>query len=102
MTRIFLSSIKIFWKQELASPEVKDQENIKVLSRLKNVLTFAFIHVRRVRYKSKLKMEYYLNAIQNLKSRVGECNFFLFADDSDWAIQKFKEHIDFTPVQHNK
>ena len=98
----FFIEHKDILKQELAPPKVKDPENIKVLEQIKKSSNSAFIHVRRVRYKSKLKMEYYLNAIQNLKSRVGECNFFLFADDFDWAIQKFKEHIDFTPVQHNK
>ena len=98
----FFIEHKDILKQELTPPEVKDPENIKVLEQIKKSSNSAFIHVRRVRYKSKLKMEYYLNAIKNLKSRVGECNFFLFADDFDWAIQKFKEHIDFTPVQHNK
>lgn len=98
----FFIEHKDILKQELTPPEVKDPENIKVLEQIKKSSNSAFIHVRRVRYKSKLKMEYYLNAIQSLKSRVGECNFFLFADDFDWAIQKFKDHIDFTAVQHNK
>jgi hypothetical protein len=98
----FFIKHKDILKQELPPPEVKDPENIKVLEQIKKSSNSAFIHVRRVRYKSKLNMEYYLNAIQNLKSRVGECNFFLFADDFDWAMQKFKKHIDFTPVQHNQ
>ena len=98
----FFIQIKDILKKELTPPKVEDSENLKVLEQIKNSSNSAFIHVRRVRYKSKLKMEYYLNAIQNLKSRVGKCNLFLFADDFDWAKEKFKGHIDFTPVQHNK
>lgn len=98
----FFIEHKDILKQELTPPELKDPENIQMLDKIKKSPNSAFIHVRRVRYKSKLDIQYYFNAIQKLRSRIGECKFFLFADDFDWAKQKFKEHIDFTPVQHNK
>lgn len=89
-------------KKELNPPKVEDPENVKVLEQIKKSTNSAFIHVRRDRYKSKLDLQYYLNAIQNLRSKVGECNFFLFADDFGWAMDKFKGQINFTAVQHNK
>lgn len=89
-------------RRELTPPKDDDSKNIRILERIKKSSNSAFIHVRRIRYKSKLDMEYYFNAIQKLKSQVGECDFFLFSDDFGWVNEKFKGHIDFIPVQHNK
>ena len=89
-------------KNDLKLPVPLDSENTQRLEKIKNSHNSAFIHVRRVRYKSKLDISYYLKAKEKLESTVGKCKFFLFADDFDWAKEKFKRHIDFTPVQHNK
>lgn len=43
------------------------------------------IHIRRVNYKDKLPLEYYLKAIAEIKNKIDEPFFFVFSDDILWA-----------------
>ena len=86
---------------ELSIPKPKDTKNEEILAKIQNSENSVFIHVRRVRYKSKLDLNYYIDAVQKLLSLVDNCKFFLFADDLSWAKENFKNLVEFVPIEHN-
>jgi hypothetical protein len=95
----YWQSEKYFWhirekiRQAFQFPPAVDEQNIRLLEqiRLSNAVS---MHVRRTDYINGLNWGlqpgYYHNAIELLKSRVDNPQFFIFSDDIPWARQNFK------------
>lgn len=59
------------------------------------------IHVRRMQYTNLLKLEYYLTAIESIKSWVSNPVFFVFSDDMEWCKENFSNLDNFIFVLHD-
>ena len=68
------------------------------------------LHIRRGDYvtnQETLKihgicsLEYYYKAISLLEDKLGDCHYFIFSDDTEWAKANLKIKGDMTIVDHN-
>ncbi len=83
-----------------------DKRNLELEMELKSCESVA-IHVRkgddymkRIWYQDTCPMDYYLRAIEEVKERVHNPRFYVFADNKDWVKEHF-EHIDYTLAEGN-
>ena len=88
--------------EELRVPAPEDDRNRELGAELKANPQAVFIHVRRVRYISKLKADYYKDAIDRIRAELDNPRFVVFSDDMTWARENFPSGLDYTWVEHNQ
>lgn len=84
-------------RQELVFCEAEDEDNIRMLDKIKNSNSVS-IHVRRGDYLSatysgmfkSLGREYYEEAVRIIRERVDNPHFYLFSDDPDYMDKAFE------------
>lgn len=66
------------------------------------------IHVRKgkdyqngIPYKNTCSIEYYINAINYIKSKIKNPTFYVFTDNSTWVKNNFKDLINYTLIDWN-
>ena len=89
---------------ELAFLHPPNDENGKILQRILGT-TSVSVHVRRTDYLaagySMCPPEYYERAMSYIRSVFPDVQFFVFSDDSEWAIRRWKEFDDIEFVTVN-
>ncbi len=84
--------------QEFKLPAAPDRENARLTNEITNCESVS-IHVRRSDYVSNPKtstihvccsVDYYMKAVELVKSRIATPRFFIFSDDPDWAEANLK------------
>lgn len=59
------------------------------------------IHLRRAKYNSLLELDYYINAVHQIKTLIKDPVFYVFSDDIKWCRQNFITDGSFTFVDQN-
>lgn len=59
------------------------------------------IHLRRVNYDTLLELDYYAEAITQIKSRIKDPVFYVFSDDIKWCEENFINNASFIFVNNN-
>lgn len=100
--KLFLSAASEI-RCELSPPVPSGVENQELGQKLFESGRSVFVHVRRVRYQTRLTSDYYNRAIRRIMDKVEAPEFYVFGDDIEWVL----EHIDFqgapcTPVRENE
>ncbi|WP_413578499.1 alpha-1,2-fucosyltransferase [Bdellovibrio sp. HCB290] len=89
--------------------ERPNKSNLDVISKMQSCNSVA-VHFRRGDYiKSSVaaathgasSLDYYASATSLIKSKVGECHFFIFSDDIEWVKENFEFPGNATFVNHN-
>lgn len=98
---LYFSEYSELIRKSLHVPEPSD-DTIQSLGRslLANSES-VFIHVRRIRYHTKLSLDYYKNAIQLVANELNKPEFVVFSDDMDWAKENFPKKHKFKWVEGN-
>ena len=74
-------------------------ENFKIFNQINNDAKSVSLHIRRgdyVKFEKTNKihgictMDYYLNAIELISSKIGQPSFYIFSDDMNWVKDNFK------------
>ncbi len=90
------------------NPDKIDAQNFEVISKIKNT-TSVSVHIRRgdfldannyKKFGAVCSREYFLAAIEKIRSLVKDPHFFFFTNDHTWVTENFKSP-DFTMVNIN-
>jgi hypothetical protein len=104
-SELYFRNIRKELLQEFIPKNKLSQKNEEVLSRIKTVNSVS-IHFRRGDYLSNanaakfhgvMSLDYYLNAVQIINSKLVNPEFFVFSDEPEWVKENFK--LDF-PVHY--
>ena len=77
-------------RKELSLAVQMDEENCAWATKIEKENSVG-VHVRQLDIRNRLSPEYYRRAAVWLKDRLGSPQFYVFADDNDWA----REHLSF-------
>jgi hypothetical protein len=97
---IYFTEYENIIKKELSLKNKLNYQNIKMANTM-SLCSSVAIHLRRVSYETLLKLDYYLNAIHQIKSQIKDPVFFIFSDDIKWCQQNLKFEESFTFVEIN-
>ena len=87
-------------REELSVRNEINNRNIVMANVIKRCNSVA-IHVRRVRYDTLLDLNYYIYAINKIKTQIKDPVFFVFSDNIKWCQQNLKVDNSFVFVDHN-
>lgn len=108
-TEKYFSEIRDILKSEFTLKEPLDEQNLKLLSEIRNRNSVS-LHIRRGdyvsdpatnKYHGTCSLRYYQNAIDIFSQNVDRPYFFIFSDDMEWVESNFPIGYDHEFVSHN-
>jgi hypothetical protein len=84
--------------------------NLEIANQIRDCENSVALHIRRGDYVSNpatnqhhgiCDIEYYHKSVRILSDKLGKLDFFVFSDDSDWAIKNLKLNYPMTFLNHN-
>lgn len=98
---IFFERYSDLIRRDLKLPEPLSATNRALGVDLRSNKQAVFIHIRRVRYATKLTADYYQTAIEAIMRELQQPLFVVFADDMAWAKQNLPKCVKYTWVEEN-
>ena len=87
-------------KKELSLKVKVNLQNLKIANDIYQCNSIA-IHLRRVNYDTLLELDYYAEAINQIKTRIKDPIFYVFSDDIKWCQENFINDGSFIFVDNN-
>jgi glycosyl transferase family 11 len=100
-------NISVDLRREFTFRDIPTGKNLEVLRTIRSTQNPVSIHIRRGDYTLQqegnvaLPIDYYVQAIANLRASVSNPTFFVFSDDVMFAKQHLAKHVSGVFIDHN-